>query len=131
MISQLEVLLDSPKINEHQTKLTQAISEKIQLKIKKQQEKKSCYNTTNVLVYNNLHRSPYDCGLGCFLHTITNGLLCAIENNRQYLIWNYYKEQFTMYFDSFLEKCKHGDDILDPKRLGFFFIFFMNFFQTK
>ena len=53
------------------------ISENLQNKIKTNQEIPKCKADRNVLIYNNFNRLPYNCGLGCFLHTIVNGLVLA------------------------------------------------------
>jgi hypothetical protein len=104
LISKLEVNLKSKKITDYQSEFTSKISNRIQAKIKSQQELSNCENS-NKLICNLQGKTPYELGLGCQMHTYASGLLCAIENNRKYFIVNYRQKQFSNYFDNFVKNC--------------------------
>jgi len=104
LISKLEVNLKSKRITDYQSQFTSKISNRIQAKIKNQQELSSC-ETSNKLICNLQGKTPYELGLGCQMHTYASGLLCAIENDRTFFIVNYRQKQFSNYFENFVKNC--------------------------
>jgi hypothetical protein len=95
------------------------IQQKLQRKMKLYQERKTC-NETKFLVYDLGNLSQVDCGLGCELHGFSSGLLCSIENDRQYVIVNYFMDQYRSYFEFFNSKCQINHE--NAGKLGKFLI---------
>ena len=102
---------------------TETVSKKIQEKIKAIQEANTC-DSVKYLVYDFINYKIDECGLGCQLHGFSSGLLCAIENGRQYSIINYYDDQYRDYFHFFNSWCKLNDRVSAGKLGESFFDIF-------
>ena len=68
-------------------------------------------------------KDPFDCGLGCQLHVISAGILCATEMNKKYLVIGN-KGNYEKYFRAFEPYCSEINDE-NNRKLGkkFFFKF--------
>ena len=96
------------------------IQQKLQRKMNLYQERKT-FNDTKFLVYDLGNLSHFYCGLGCQLHGFSSGLLCGIENDRQYVIVNYFMDQYQLFFKFFNSWCQKNHEI-DAGKLGKFLI---------
>ena len=97
-----------------------SIQDKIQRKMKFYQEKKTCDNT-KFLVYDFINYNIDECGLGCQLHGFSSGLLCGIENDRQFFIVNFVMDQYKFFFKFFNTWCQINHE-KNAGKLGKFFL---------
>ena len=104
------MILNSRKMSQFLLDKSEKIYTKIQEKIVTMQQNEKCSSSKH-LIYDFENLSPVDCNLGCNLHGFSAGLLCAIENDRQFTIVNYARDQFEKYFDAFTPRC-----LFDPQQ---------------
>ena len=97
-------------------KITSKISSQIQLKLKSKQKNVECNASKHALNLDQLN--PFDCGLGCQLHVISAGIICATEMNKQYLVIKH-QGKYDEYFSSFRLICGHQN-----QKLGIYFLHF-------
>ena len=110
LISNIEIILNSNKIRVYLTSISNRISEKIQLNLKNKQQNVECNTSKHVLNLHNLN--SFDCSLGCQLHVVSAGILCATEMNKKYLIINH-DGKYDRYFKAFEPVCEN-----DKRNIG-------------
>jgi hypothetical protein len=75
--------------------------------LKNNQENVKCERSKHVLNMTGLN--PVTCGLGCQLHIISAGILCATEINKQYLVIDH-RGNYDKYFRAFDPFCVKAND---------------------
>ena len=68
----------------------------------------NCKNS-KILYYDLGDINPVYCGLGCQLHGISAGLMCAVENDMKLLVINYPQSQYENYFKFFSKNCNQAE----------------------
>ncbi len=89
--------------------MSKKISDDLQLKFKKVHEEPECNSSKNVLNFDKV--SPVTCGLGCQLHTISAGFLCATDMKKKYFVVNHLGK-YEEYFSNFKLVCGKHDQII-------------------
>ena len=87
------------------------------------QKNVECNASKHALNFENLN--PSDCGLGCQLHVISAGIICATEMNKQYLVIKH-QGKYDEYFNSFKLACGNRDQQLCILNLHFNYFFWLN-----
>jgi hypothetical protein len=105
----VEVILNSNKIKFYLKNITNKISSQIQLKLNKKQKNVECNANKHALNLDKLN--SVDCSLGCQLHVISAGIICATEMDRQYLVLKH-QGKYDEYFSSFELVCGHQNQKL-------------------
>jgi len=107
LIAKLELVIESENIKNHLKSQVFKMSKELQGKFEhlQQARNKDCDETQRMIVYDLGNINPVYCGLGCQLHGISAAFLCASENNRQFSIINYPRNQYENYFDAFNITC--------------------------
>ena len=112
----MEAILYSNKIKFYLKKITNKISARIQLNINNKQKNVECNASKHALNFDQLN--SVDCSLGCQLHVVSAGIICATDMNKKYLVIKH-QGKYDEYFSSFELVCGHQNQ----QKLGLLFTF--------